>query len=325
MQLVRRLRLPAFFCALAVLLCELIGHASANMGISDDGPYIVMAQRLANTGHFAYDGWAATMIGWQLYFGAFFIKIFGSSFTAARMSTLLVAIVLAFVLQRTFVLAGINEHNATTRNTRPRFDPALPDAVGHVHERHLWSFRHRGLSLWVPPSAFGLHPSRHHRVALLRRRNQRNIGHRPADSLAWHAGHGPLSPLAAPSTTPRISCRIGSHHRRCALHSCLPTVAQGSALRRRGAPDPRELFHFPRFVDAHLCLRGYFFFFYLQSWFCSFLNFSSSAPAPSFCSLCSSWPTAFWPSTRVTFVAAFRLSPSSAYGGTLLEYFSFRS
>ena len=83
------------------------------MGISDDGPYIVMAQRLANTGHFAYDGWAAPMIGWQLYFGALFIKIFGSSFTAARMSTLLVAIVLAFTLQRTFILAGVREYNAT--------------------------------------------------------------------------------------------------------------------------------------------------------------------------------------------------------------------
>jgi hypothetical protein len=113
LQLARGLRLPAILCALAVLLCDLISRPYANMGISDDGPYILMAQHLANTGHFAYNGWAAPMIGWQLYLGAAFIKLFGFSFTTVRMSTLLVAIMLTFVLQRTLVLAGINERNAT--------------------------------------------------------------------------------------------------------------------------------------------------------------------------------------------------------------------
>jgi hypothetical protein len=83
------------------------------MGIADDWPYILMAQKLAATGHVAYNGWAAPMIGWRLYLGAAFIKLFGYSLTAARMSTLLVAIVLAFVLQRTLVRAGIRERNAT--------------------------------------------------------------------------------------------------------------------------------------------------------------------------------------------------------------------
>lgn len=113
MQLARGVRFPAIFCALAVLLCELISRPYAAMGISDDGPYILMAQHLANTGHFAYNGWAAPMIGWQLYLGATFIKLFGFSFTTVRMSTLLVAIAMAFVLQRTMVLAGITERNGT--------------------------------------------------------------------------------------------------------------------------------------------------------------------------------------------------------------------
>ncbi len=113
MQLARGLRFPAIFCALAVLLCEIISRPYANMGISDDGPYILMAQHLASTGHFAFNGWAAPMLGWQLYLGAAFIKLFGFSFTTVRMSTLLVAIVLAFVLQRALVLAGIMERNAT--------------------------------------------------------------------------------------------------------------------------------------------------------------------------------------------------------------------
>jgi hypothetical protein len=113
LPLIRRLRIPALFCGLAVLLCELISRPYTTMGVCDDGPYIFMARTLANTGHFAYNGWATAMIGWQLYLGAAFIKLFGFSFTTVRMSTLLVAVVLAWLLQRTLVLAGISERNAT--------------------------------------------------------------------------------------------------------------------------------------------------------------------------------------------------------------------
>ncbi|MGA7158616.1 MAG: hypothetical protein WBY53_17350 [Acidobacteriaceae bacterium] len=101
------------FCALAVLVCELISRPYANMGVCDDWPYILMAQKLAATGKFAYNGWAAPMIGWQLYLGAAFVKMFGPSMTAVRMSTLAVALVLAFLLQRTLVRANLSERNAT--------------------------------------------------------------------------------------------------------------------------------------------------------------------------------------------------------------------
>ncbi|MGA7158723.1 MAG: glycosyltransferase family 39 protein [Acidobacteriaceae bacterium] len=113
MQLIRRFRIPALCCALAVLVCELIARPYANMGIGDDGPYVLMARHLANTGHIVFNGWASPMLGWQLYLGAAFIKIFGFSFTAPRLSTLLIAIAMAFVLQRTLVRAGITERNAT--------------------------------------------------------------------------------------------------------------------------------------------------------------------------------------------------------------------
>ncbi len=96
-----------------MLVCELISQPYANMGVCDDWPYIVMARKLAATGHFAYNGWAAPMIGWQLYLGAAFVKLFGSSATAVRMSTLVVAMMLAFLLQRTLVRARISEWNAT--------------------------------------------------------------------------------------------------------------------------------------------------------------------------------------------------------------------
>src|ERR1017187_7375378 len=113
MRYVRRLPIAALFCALAVLLCELISRPHAEMGIGDDWPYILMAQKLAATGHVVYNGWASPMIGWQLYLGAAFIKLFGFSLTTVRMSTLLVAMVLAFVLQRVMVRANVGERNAT--------------------------------------------------------------------------------------------------------------------------------------------------------------------------------------------------------------------
>jgi len=72
-----------------------------------------MAQKLAATGQFAYNGWAAPMIGWQLYLGAAFVKMFGISPTAVRMSTLMVAMVLAILLQRTLVRASVSERNST--------------------------------------------------------------------------------------------------------------------------------------------------------------------------------------------------------------------
>lgn len=59
MQASERFRIPAVFCAVAVLLCEVIAHPVANMGVCDDGPYIVMARTPASTGHVAYTGWAA--------------------------------------------------------------------------------------------------------------------------------------------------------------------------------------------------------------------------------------------------------------------------
>jgi hypothetical protein len=113
MQLIRTLRLPALSCASAVLISELIAHPYANMGICDDGPYILMARTLADTGHIAYNGWGAAMMLLQLYLGVAFIKLFGFSFTTVRMSTLLVALVLAFVLHRILVRVGISECNAT--------------------------------------------------------------------------------------------------------------------------------------------------------------------------------------------------------------------
>jgi hypothetical protein len=113
MQIIIRYRIPALVCALAVLLCAFLAHPVANMGICDDGPYILIARHLATTGRIHYNGNTTPFLGWQLYLGALLIKLFGFSYTAVRMSTVIVAMGSAFVLQRTLVLVGISERNAT--------------------------------------------------------------------------------------------------------------------------------------------------------------------------------------------------------------------
>ena len=83
------------------------------MSVCDDGPYILMAHTLATTGHIAYNGWATAMLGWQLYLGAAFIKLFGFSFTTVRSCTIFIAMLMAFLLQRTLIRASISGRNAT--------------------------------------------------------------------------------------------------------------------------------------------------------------------------------------------------------------------
>ena len=113
MLAIRRFRVPAILCAVSVLVCEFLSRPYVNMGICDDGPYILVAKKLATTGHIVFNGWSAAMLVWQLYLGAAFIKLFGFSFTTVRTTTLVVSVVLAFFLQRTLVRTGITEWNAT--------------------------------------------------------------------------------------------------------------------------------------------------------------------------------------------------------------------
>jgi hypothetical protein len=55
---VHRFRISALFCAVALLFCELVSRPYANIGICDDGPYILVTQKLAATGHIVFNGWS---------------------------------------------------------------------------------------------------------------------------------------------------------------------------------------------------------------------------------------------------------------------------
>jgi hypothetical protein len=103
----------ALLCVLIFTVCALASLPFAEIGGNDDFSYIRSAKTLADTGHIAYFGWSSAMLGWQLYLGALFIKIFGSPFTATRLSVLLVGAITTCLLQRVFVHLGLSNLNAS--------------------------------------------------------------------------------------------------------------------------------------------------------------------------------------------------------------------
>jgi len=108
-----RAYLPALLCAVTVVLGYLIVQPYAEIGIDDDWCYIKSAQVLAQTGHLAYHCAENPMLGWQAYFGAFFIHLFGFSFTVVRISTVFESAATAFLMERMLEGFGLNAWNAT--------------------------------------------------------------------------------------------------------------------------------------------------------------------------------------------------------------------
>lgn len=106
-------RVSALLSPALLLICSVIIYPVAEIGINDDWSYIKSAEVLAQTGHITYNGWATAMLGWQLLVGAAFAKLFGASFTAVRMGTLLVALATSFLVHRVFCRAGLTTANAT--------------------------------------------------------------------------------------------------------------------------------------------------------------------------------------------------------------------
>jgi Dolichyl-phosphate-mannose-protein mannosyltransferase len=106
-------QLHSMSCVAVLFVATCVTYPFAEMGISDDWSYIRTAQVMAETGHFVYNGWAAPILGWQVLIGALFIKLFGFSFTATRLSTFLVALLTTYLLHRILVRLGINNWNAT--------------------------------------------------------------------------------------------------------------------------------------------------------------------------------------------------------------------
>jgi hypothetical protein len=90
-----------------VLLCILVFLAAVvaidprlEMGVNDDWAFTRICREFAATGHIAYNGWEAPALVPQIVWGAAFVRLFGFSFLAVRMSTVLLTALLIPVLYR---------------------------------------------------------------------------------------------------------------------------------------------------------------------------------------------------------------------------------
>ncbi len=105
-------RCAGLLCAFLTALAILVTHPALEMGTTDDWSYARTALDLVRTGHIVYNGWATAMLGWQLFWGALAIKLFGFSFLVLRLSTLPFAVGAAYLLYQICVRMGLNPQNA---------------------------------------------------------------------------------------------------------------------------------------------------------------------------------------------------------------------
>lgn len=120
-------------CAVTVVACMWATYPIEQMGFIDDWSYAKTAQVFALTDHFVYNGWATAMLGWQVVWGALFIKIFGFSFTVVRLSTLPVAVATIILFHAVLVRFGINSRNAVLGTLALGLSPMfIPLAVSYM-------------------------------------------------------------------------------------------------------------------------------------------------------------------------------------------------
>src|SRR5580658_7821284 len=66
-------------CGLLVVVAVLACRPFGAIGYLDDWSTARTAQVFAQTGHVRYNGWEAATEGWQILWGALFVRIFGFS------------------------------------------------------------------------------------------------------------------------------------------------------------------------------------------------------------------------------------------------------
>lgn len=117
----------AWLCAGIVLAVIALTVPIAESAVNDDWSFTKTALDLAQTGHLLYNGWATPMLGAQAYWGALFIKLFGFSFLAVRLSVTPLAAgcaALLYVLHRRASLPpGLALFGALTITLSPVFIP----------------------------------------------------------------------------------------------------------------------------------------------------------------------------------------------------------
>jgi hypothetical protein len=118
-------RADALFCSIFTVLAVLAAKPFTKIGLIDDCSYLRTAFVFAKTGRLVYNGWATAMLGWQIVWAAPFLKLFGYSFTAARMSTLVLSGICVWLAHSVFRIAGLNRRNANFGAIAVGFSPII--------------------------------------------------------------------------------------------------------------------------------------------------------------------------------------------------------
>lgn len=122
-------------CVMVCAACFLIAWPVAEMGFIDDWSYIKTAQVFAQTGHFVYNGWATAMLGWQIVWGALFIRLFGFSFTTVKLSTVPIALATVILFHSIQIRFGITPRNAAIGTLALGLSPLyVPLAVSYMSD-----------------------------------------------------------------------------------------------------------------------------------------------------------------------------------------------
>jgi hypothetical protein len=156
-------------CACVPAAALLVSWPVAEMGFVDDWSYVKTAFVFARTGHIVYNGWATAMLGWAIPWAALFIKLFGFSFTAVRLSTLPLAMASVYLLHASLVRFGVTARNAVvgalTLGLSPLFLPLaasyMTDVAGlfcillclYLCQRALAAHSDRTAILWLACAA----------------------------------------------------------------------------------------------------------------------------------------------------------------------------
>jgi hypothetical protein len=98
----------------ASLLCVAIYSAAVaviwpvvELATDDDFAYAKIALAFERTGHLIFNGWETTMVGWQVVWGALFIRLFGYSYLTLRFSIIVLGALLTLLLHRVLLRAGV--------------------------------------------------------------------------------------------------------------------------------------------------------------------------------------------------------------------------
>lgn len=77
------------------------------LATDDDFAYAKMALIFERTGHLVFNGWETAMVGWQVVWGALFIRLFGYSYLTLRLSTIVLGALLTVLLHRVLLRSGV--------------------------------------------------------------------------------------------------------------------------------------------------------------------------------------------------------------------------